>query len=126
MIVKRVVAMMALPVLLSLTACEPQEPISYSKDVRPLLDQFCLECHTVGKPGEVASGFSMETYTALMKGTRYGAMVIPGDAMGSNLVVLIEGRADPSINMPHGQEKQLSEAQIQTIRNWIDQGAKDN
>jgi hypothetical protein len=61
-----------------------------------------------------------------MQGTRNGPMVIPGDSMGSNLVVLMEGRADPSIKMPHGTRIKVSAAEIETVKTWIDQGAEDN
>jgi hypothetical protein len=53
-------------------------------------------------------------------------MVIAGDSMGSNMLVLMEGRADPSIKMPHGQSVSASKAEIETLRLWIDQGARDN
>lgn len=53
-------------------------------------------------------------------------MVIAGDSLGSNLIVLMEGRADPSISMPHGSTDPVSAADIDTIRRWIDQGAKKN
>ena len=73
-----------------------------------------------------ASGFSMMSYDDLMKGTQFGPMVIAGDSEGSNMVVLMEGRADPSISMPHGSTKRVPKADIDTIRAWIDQGAKNN
>ena len=53
-------------------------------------------------------------------------MIVPGDSEGSNLIVLMEGRADPSISMPHGSAKPVGSADIETIRRWIDQGAKKN
>jgi hypothetical protein len=109
-----------------LAACEKAETVSYSEDVRPILNEHCMECHKVGGKGQVESGMSMESYEALMAGTEYGPMVIPGDSFGSNLVVLIEGRADPSIYMPKGKHGPLSDEQIQTIKTWIDQGAKNN
>ena len=68
----------------------------------------------------------METYEDFMRGTKYGPMVIPGDSAGSNLLVLMEGRADPSIKMPHGGLESVPQADIDTIRRWIDQGAKNN
>jgi uncharacterized membrane protein len=61
-----------------------------------------------------------------MKGTSFGPVVLPGDALASVLVMLIEGRADPSINMPHGGAKPLTQQQITTIRRWVEQGAKNN
>ena len=110
---------------LAMVACGESE-VSFSQDVKPILDSYCMECHKPGGAGEVASGFSMATHETLMKGARFGPMVIAGDAEGSNMVVLMEGRADPSISMPHGQQKTISKPDIQTIRLWIDQGARNN
>ena len=110
---------------LTMAACgEPA--VSYSQDVKPIIDKHCIECHLAGGPGEVASGFNMTTYDSLMKGARFGPMVIAGDVEGSNMLVLMEGRADPSISMPHGQQKSVAKEDIQTIRLWIKQGAKNN
>jgi len=101
-------------------------PVSYSKDVAPILDARCRSCHTPGQPGYVASGFDLQGYDSLMQGTRYGPVVLPGDALTSALVMLIEGRVDPSIRMPHAGEQPLTAEQIATIRHWVEQGAKNN
>jgi len=39
---------------------------------------------------------------------------------------LIEGRADPSISMPHGAMDPVPSKDIATIKQWIAQGAKNN
>ena len=111
---------------LVITGCGREDAISFSQDVRPILEQNCLECHQAGGIGLKTSGFNMETYDGLMKGTNFGPMIIAGDSQGSNMLVLMEGRADPSISMPHGQQDPVSEHDIQTIRLWINQGAKNN
>jgi len=111
---------------LALAACSGEPKVSFSQDVQPILNKNCVECHQPGGQGEVASGFDMTSYEGLMKGTRNGPMVIAGDVEGSNLVVLIEGRADPSIRMPHGKKDPVSKEDIQTIRLWIKQGAQNN
>ena len=76
--------------------------------------------------GEVASGLNLATYEGVMKGTDAGPMVIAGDVEGSNILVLIERRADPSISMPHGQNEPVPKEDIQTLRSWIGQGATSN
>ena len=109
-----------------LTGCERADPqVSYSADVAPVLAENCLSCHQPGAAGYEASGFGVESYAALMKGTKFGPVVIPGDAFTSNLVVLIEGRAHSSIRMPHGEQKIAAE-DIETVKLWVDQGALDN
>jgi len=112
--------------LTTLSGCDKAPQVSYSKNVRPIIDEHCLECHKVGGEGEKKSGLNLETYADMMKGTKFGPMIVPGDSFGSNLVVLIEGRADESIHMPRSEHGPLSEAEIETIKNWIDQGALEN
>lgn len=111
---------------LLLTGCDREDAVSFSQDVKPILDQNCIECHQAGGSGMEASGFSMETFDDLMKGTNFGPMIVPGDPEGSNMLVLMEGRADPSISMPHGYREPVSTQDVQTIRLWIDQGARNN
>ncbi len=114
----------ALACVAMLGACAPSD-VSFSADVQPILKQRCLECHVPGGPGYNASGFDMSSYETLMKGGKYGPFVVPGDPLTSNLIVLVEGRADPSINMPHGREK-LSDREVELLRVWVQEGAKDN
>lgn len=112
--------------ILTLAGCQQDKAVSFAQEVQPTLNKYCIECHQPGGAGFEASGFSMETYQTLMRGTNNGPMVIAGDSLGSNLMVLMEGRADPSISMPHGQKKGVPQEQIETIRLWIDQGAQNN
>ena len=118
----------ALPIALTsaLTGCAREEAVSFSQDVKPIIDKNCLACHKEGGEGYEASGFSMVTYDNLMKGTKFGPMIISGDSAGSNMIVLMEGRADPSISMPHGSMDPVRKADIETLRLWVDQGAKNN
>ena len=118
----------ALPIAMAaaLTGCAREEAISFSQDVKPIIDKNCLACHKEGGEGYEASGFSMVTYDNLMKGTKFGPMIISGDSAGSNMIVLMEGRADPSISMPHGSMDPVRKADIETLRLWVDQGAKNN
>jgi hypothetical protein len=99
---------------------------SYSKDVRPFVDKYCVRCHGPGGAGEQQSGFRMDTHEALMKGTRYGAVVKPGDSFTSALVMLVEGRAHPDLRMPHDKGEKPTQAEIDKVKTWIDQGAKND
>ncbi len=112
---------------LVIAGCGPSsEPVvSFGTDVKPLLDRYCLECHKTDTDGYAASGFSVETYADVMKGTRFGPTVIAGDAFNSNLMILIEGRASPAIAMPHDGTRVYT-AHVETLRTWIDKGALDN
>jgi hypothetical protein len=101
------------------------EVVSYSEDIFPIIQIRCLACHQPNGDGFEKSGLDLRTYKGLMKGTKFGPMVIPGDAFMSNLVVLIDGRAASGIRMPHGKKK-LTSCDKDLFRSWINQGAKDN
>jgi uncharacterized membrane protein len=116
----------ALAVLLMLAGCGPEPEVSYAKDVSPILEKHCKGCHVPDQAGYVVSGFELTNYDTLMKGTQYGPVVLPGDPLTSVLVMLIEGRADPSLKMPHGNAKPLEPREIAIIRKWVEEGAKNN
>ena len=102
------------------------ETVSYAEDIQPILDEHCSDCHTGDGAGVQASGFSTESYTTVMKGTRHGSMIEPGDPLSSSLYRLVSGReVHPSIRMPHGERKLLG-SQVAAIEAWIRQGAPDN
>lgn len=101
-----------------------EEVVSWKLDVQPILQSRCTECHKPGGTGWEASGLDLTSYKGLMTGTKHGPIIVPGDTLSSNLLVLIEGRADPKVRMPHGQRPLLKQ-QIDIIRLWVKQGAKD-
>jgi hypothetical protein len=81
-------------------------------------DRRCIECHRPAGQGYEKSGFDLTTYEGLMKGTKYGSMVVPGNPDMSNLMLLLDWKASPELNMPHGK-KQLSTCDRDAIREWI-------
>jgi hypothetical protein len=101
-------------------------PVSFKDDVRPIFQVYCASCHQAPDgEGYKASELDLTSYKGLMKGTKYGPMVIPGDPENSNLMRLLDWRASPQLRMPHAK-KQLALDERNTIRTWIHQGAKDN
>ena len=114
-----------------LSGCSGEQPdklVSFQKDVFPILKASCAECHTAPDgEGYKKTGLAMSTYEELMKGTKMGPVIIPGQSLNSSLNRLIEGRpgVNPSIQMPHGKVK-LPEEKLVVIRKWVDQGAKNN
>ena len=111
-----------------LAGCGRQEApqVSFKADVMPILERHCMECHDAVGGGTAASGFSVVSYNGVMQGTQYGPVVLPGEPDASVLIQLVEGRADPSITMPHGDREKLYAAEKETLRTWVSQGAEDN
>ena len=97
----------------------PPPPVSYGREVARVLAMRCNSCH-----GD-AGGLSTRSYRDLMAGGNLGKVVIAGAADRSLLVHFIEGRRGEAHRMPQGG-RPLPVAEIQMIRRWIDEGARDD
>src|SRR5215471_1621832 len=94
-----------------------QESVSFSKDIQPILEQNCLSCHGHSMQ---SSRLDLSTREGAMRGGARWAAIVPGQAEDSFFYRLVAGLDKPA--MPLNGNK-LTDAQIATIKNWIDQGA---
>ncbi len=107
--------------LLVWTATTHAQP-SYSKDIRPFLAKYCLECHNAKT---LKGSLSLETHKEALDGSDSGRVIVPGKADESKLVQLIEHKAKPV--MPPAKAKfQPTKAEIALVRAWVLAGAKDD
>jgi hypothetical protein len=110
-----------------LSACQGGHTVSYQKDVHPILETHCLECHSSPSgEGYRAVGLEMNSYENLMRGTVYGPVIKPGDSQCSILLMLVEGRADDTLRMPHDSDRPLAPEDVAVLRDWVSQGARNN
>jgi mono/diheme cytochrome c family protein len=105
--------------------CAAKPQASFQEDVFPIFKGRCIDCHQPGGQGYEQSGLDLSTYEGVMKGTKFGPIVIPGDPNTSNLIWLLDWRGSPELRMPHGKRK-LSTCDRDAIRNWIREGANNN
>jgi len=103
---------------------QPEE--SYKKTVSPIIHDYCLSCHKPGGQGYEKNKLDMRTYKSLMKGTKFGPVIKPGDSFTSVFIMAIEGRVHASIKMPYGMAGSLSKDKISVLKRWVEQGAKNN
>ena len=89
------------------------------KTVDAILQEKCIACHnhTTRK-----ADLNLESFSAMMNGGKRGVPIIAGNSSESLLYKFIEGTMKP--RMPLGD--QLSAAEIKTIKDWIDAGAKNS
>ena len=119
-----VLALLSFPALGS--PVQGQGEVSYKNDVFPIIHDYCLNCHEPGGKGYEKSGLDMRTYQSLMKGTKFGTVIKPGDSFTSILIQVIEGRVHASIKMPFGMSGGLAKDKIEILKKWVNQGAQDN
>ncbi len=91
--------------------------VSFANDVLPILQSRCVNCHGGDR---VEEGLLLRSYEELMAGSENGPVVIAGDAENSLLVELIVTQKMPK------RGAKLTPPQVQTIIDWINQGALNN
>ena len=92
-------------------------PVSFANDVLPLLESRCKNCHGGNRTEE---GLVLLTYADIMKGSKNGPVVSPGNADSSLLVELLVEQKMPK------RGPKLTSPQVQLIIDWINQGAMEN
>ena len=101
----------------------PPKKVSYYKDVRPVFQANCQGCH---QPAKARSGYVMTDFKLMLgTGDSKETAIVPKSPEKSHLVQLISPKADGKAEMPEGR-KALHATEIETIRNWIAQGALDD
>ncbi len=97
--------------------------VSYHKDVEPILRRNCLGCHQGAKQ---LGSYTMTDFASLVAGGETGEpAIVPGKPDESYLVdqiTIVDGFAE----MPKAPLKPLSKVDIEIIRRWIEQGAKND
>lgn len=89
--------------------------------VRSILERRCGECHG-GRSGPVKGGLNLLSAEGALSGGNSGPALVPGDPDQSLLVGAIE-QTEPDLKMPP-KGPALERAEIDTLRQWIAQGAK--
>lgn len=95
-------------------------PASYFKDVLPILQRRCQGCH---QPATKQGDLILTTYEGFMAGGVKGKVVIPGQPVQSLVMAYLKGDVKPQ--MPFGGDP-LPAEQMELIRRWIAEGAKDD
>ncbi len=94
--------------------------VDYNADVKPILNKNCMACHGgVKKAGNVSFLFEEEMLQPGKSGKRPG---VRGDANASEMIRRILSD-DPDERMPK-KGPGLTDEEINTLKKWIDQGAK--
>ncbi|MGC9948166.1 MAG: PSD1 and planctomycete cytochrome C domain-containing protein [Bryobacteraceae bacterium] len=104
-------------------AANAAEPVKFNRDIRPIMSDTCFRCHGPDKRARMAS-MRLDRREEALKPTASGAIpIMPGDPDKSAIVQRIFA-ADPARRMPpQYAEKVLTDAQKETIRRWVAEGA---
>jgi len=100
-----------------LTAQSPAGKVDFGRDVQPILQKHCVSCHG---PELQMNGLRLDRRAEAMRGGTQSD-IGPGNADGSRLYHRL-------IDTKFGQQMppagRLTDEEIETIKEWIDQGAE--
>src|SRR4051794_32683023 len=96
--------------------------VSFYRDVRPILQAYCVGCH---QPAKKSGELDLTSVSAAKGVTESGELaIVPGKSDESHLIELITPH-DGEAEMPK-ESSPLRDSDIRVIRHWIDQGALDD
>lgn len=101
--------------LLTGTAGLAEEPLTYEKDVRPILKAHCFHCH--GEGDELKGKLDLRLRRLIAKGGDTGEGLVPGKPEESLLLQRIKEK-----QMPPGN-KVVPEKEVAVLEQWIAGGA---
>jgi hypothetical protein len=109
--------------LAALAAAAP--PVSFNRDIRPILSENCFACHgpdSANRQAGLRLDDAAQAAAELASGSR---AIVPGDAAASELLARVRAD-DPDVVMPPPEAKigRLTAAQADLLTRWIAEGAK--
>lgn len=96
-----------------------EEPVSYYKDLVPIMKRSCTGCH---HPGKLKGDLDLTSHAAFAKGGKHGASFKAGNPKDSSVIDEISGE-EPS--MPKEGDP-LTKAEVALFTRWIQEGAADD
>ena len=115
-------ALLIMPALLTAGARKEEKTLTYGKDVKSIVTDKCLTCHKGGKP---KGAFNMESLENINKGgKKFKKVIVPGKPDESQFYLVLTEEGKPHMP-PRTSRKRPTEKEIETIKKWIADGAKE-
>jgi len=97
-------------------------PLTFNRDIRPILSDNCLACHG---PDEKKrdSGLRLDLREEALKERDGVRAIVPGKPEESDVFVRISSKDRDEVMPPPKTHKKLTSVQVATIKRWIAEGA---
>jgi hypothetical protein len=97
--------------------------VDFSREVRPILSDKCFACHGPDE-GKRQASLRLDTKEGAFADRSGYQVIVPGDASASRLYQRISHAEAIARMPPPSFELKPSEAEVEIIRRWIDEGAE--
>ena len=101
-------------------AANNDQPQEWDTKVRPIFEQFCVQCHG---PETRMAGLRLDRRETALQGSDNGRVIIAKQSSRSLLIQRLSAPAADSLAMPPLGNPRPGEEQIRIIAGWIDEGA---
>ena len=110
--------LLVLPAVLISPSLWAGEPLTFNKDIRPILSENCFYCH--GQDGNKReASLRLDVREAAIEKQAF----IPGDSAASELIKRVLSSDNDEQMPPPKSHRRLSTAQKETLQRWINEGA---
>lgn len=99
-------------------------PLSYNRDVRPILANHCLQCHGQDEKSR-KGGLRLDDLEAARRGGKSGkAALVPGRSAEGELFRRLTTHEADDLMPPADAKNPVTSAEVDILRRWVDQGAE--
>lgn len=110
--------------LASVQALRAEEPVSFNRDIRPILSDTCYACHGPDM-NALQAGLRLDIREVALAPADSGERaIVPGDPEASELLRRVLSDDDGEKMPPPESNKRLTDQQKDLLKRWIAQGAE--
>jgi hypothetical protein len=113
----------AILALLVLPLAQAEDPINFSRQIRPILSENCIACHGPDDKAREA-GLRLDDETSAKSNREGDTAIVPGKPELSSIIQRIESKDPDDVMPPPKQHKVISPEQVALLKTWIRQGAR--
>ena len=113
----------AILALLVLPLAQAEDPINFSRQIRPILSENCIACHGPDDKAREA-GLRLDDETSAKSNREGDTAIVPGKPELSSIIQRIESKDPDDVMPPPKQHKVISPEQLALLKTWIRQGAR--